>query len=234
MRLLLRLALVVGAISGLGLLGLLAWSTGNASRFARYYDVLLILNGIFALALFVWVVALTVRLARQIRRRQFGARLTARFALAFALIGVVPGALIYTVSVQFMSRSIESWFNVLVDTALEAGLNLGRAALDSQLADLDARARSMAVELNRNTDVGVSLAPTRLREANGVQEAMVFTGSGRMVAFSTNQYGQLLPAMPPAAVMNQLRVARGYPRPRRTIPSRPAPTAGCTCASSLR
>lgn len=210
MRLLLRLALVVGAISGLGLLGLLAWSTGNASRFARYYDVLLILNGIFALALFVWVVALTVRLARQIRRRQFGARLTARFALAFALIGVVPGALIYTVSVQFMSRSIESWFNVRVDTALEAGLNLGRAALDSQLADLDARARSMAVELNRNTDVGVSLALTRLREANGVQEAMVFTGSGRMVAFSTNQYGQLLPAMPPAAVMNQLRVARGY------------------------
>ena len=207
MRLLLRLALVVGAISGLGLLGLLAWSTGNASRFARYYDVLLILNGIFALALFVWVVALTVRLARQIRRRQFGARLTARFALAFALIGVVPGALIYTVSVQFMSRSIESWFNVRVDTALEAGLNLGRAALDSQLADLDARARSMAVELNRNTDVGVSLALTRLREANGVQEAMVFTGSGRMVAFSTNQYGQLLPAMPPAAVMNQLRVA---------------------------
>jgi len=210
MRLLLRLALMVGAVSGLALLGLLAWSTGNASRFARYYDTLLILNGIFALALFVWVVALTVRLARQIRRRQFGARLTARFSLAFALIGVVPGALIYTVSVQFMSRSIESWFNVRVDSALEAGLNLGRAALDSLLADLDARARSMAAELNRNSDTGVTLALTRLREANGVQEAMVFTGSGRMVAFSTSQYGQLLPAMPPPTVTNQLRLSRGY------------------------
>ncbi|HCW18526.1 MULTISPECIES: sensor histidine kinase [unclassified Achromobacter] len=210
MRLLLRLALMVGAVSGLALLGLLAWSTGNASRFARYYDTLLVLNGIFALALFIWVVALTVRLARQIRRRQFGARLTARFSLAFALIGVVPGALIYTVSVQFMSRSIESWFNVRVDTALEAGLNLGRAALDSLLADLDARARSMAMELNRSTDSGVMLALTRLRETNGVQEAMVFTGSGRMVAFSTSQYGQLLPAMPPSTVMNQLRLARGY------------------------
>src|SRR3546814_11527239 len=65
MRLLLRLALMVGAISGLALLGLLAWSTGNASRFARYYDTLLVLNGIFALALFVWVVALTTRLVRQ-------------------------------------------------------------------------------------------------------------------------------------------------------------------------
>ncbi|SSW61813.1 sensor histidine kinase [Achromobacter agilis] len=226
MRLLLRLALLIGAVSGLALLGLLAWSTGNASRFARYYDTLLVLNGIFALALFVWVVALTVRLARQIRRRQFGARLTARFSLAFALIGVVPGALIYTVSVQFMSRSIESWFNVRVDTALEAGLNLGRAALDSLLADLDARARSMAMELNRNSDSGVALTLTRLREANGVQEAMVFTGSGRMVAFSTSQYGQLLPAMPPSTVMNQLRLARGYSAAEADDPVTPGTESG--------
>jgi nitrogen fixation/metabolism regulation signal transduction histidine kinase len=210
MRKLLRLALVAGALAGLLLLGLLAWSTGNASRLAQYYDALLILNGVVAFALFAWVVALTTKLVRQIRRRQFGARLTARFALAFALIGVVPGALIYTLSVQFMSRSIESWFNVRVDTALEAGLNLGRAALDSLLADLDARARSMAPELNRASDSSLALTLTRLREANGVQEAMVFTGSGRMIAFSTSQYGQLMPAMPPPSVINQLRLARGY------------------------
>ncbi|SAI50735.1 two-component sensor kinase [Bordetella ansorpii] len=210
MRRFLRIALIIGAISGLSLMGLLAWSTGNASRFARYYDTLLVLNGVFAFALFVWVVALTVRLARQIRRRQFGARLTARFALAFALIGVVPGALIYVLSVQFMSRSIESWFNVRVDSALEAGLNLGRAALDSQLADLDARARGMAAELSNLNDADIPLTLTRLRENNGVQEAMVFTGSGRPLAFSTNQYGQLLPPTPPPAVLNQLRMARNY------------------------
>ncbi|ARP92142.1 histidine kinase [Bordetella genomosp. 9] len=210
MRLLLRIALIAGALAGLLLLGLLAWSTGNASRFARYYDALLVLNGVVALASFAWVMALTVKLVRQIRRRQFGARLTARFALAFTLIGVVPGALIYTLSVQFMSRSIESWFNVRVDNALEAGLNLGRAALDSLLADLDARGRSMAMELNRTSDSNIALTLTRLREANGVQEAMVFTGGGRMIAFSTSQYGQLLPELPPPTVLNQLRLSRGY------------------------
>src|SRR3546814_20140069 len=65
MRILLRVALIIGAISGLALLGLLAWSTGNASRFARYYDTLLVLTGLLALALFVWVVALHTRLVRQ-------------------------------------------------------------------------------------------------------------------------------------------------------------------------
>ncbi len=146
------------------------------------------------------------------------------------MIGVVPGALIYTLSVQFLSRSIESWFNVRVDNALEAGLNLGRAALDSQLADLDARARAMASELNNLTDADIPLALTRLREANGVQEALVFTGSGRPLAFSTNKFGQLVPPTPPATVLNQLKLARGYSAAEADDPGIPAPRMACICA----
>jgi nitrogen fixation/metabolism regulation signal transduction histidine kinase len=206
----LRAALAVAAASALALLGLLVWSTGNASRYAQQYDTLLVLNGILAVALISWVVVLAARLMRQIRRRQFGARLTARFALYFALIGVLPGALIYVLSVQFMSRSIESWFNVRVDSALEAGLNLGRAALDSQLSDLNARAKDMAGKLANASDTDIALVMTRLRETGGVAEAMVFTGNARLVAFSSSAYGQLLPDMPPASVINQLRVSRAY------------------------
>ncbi|HUG58418.1 MAG TPA: ATP-binding protein [Candidimonas sp.] len=209
-RWVLRTALVVATISALALLALLVWSTGNASRYAQQYDTLLVLNGILAVALIFWVALLAGRLLRQIRRRQFGARLTARFALFFTLIGVLPGALIYVLSVQFMSKSIESWFNVRVDTALEAGLNLGRAALDSQLNDLNARAKEMAARLGSGSDSDMALVITRLRENSGVTEAMVFTGNGRLVAFSSAAYGQLLPDMPPSSVMNQLRVSRDY------------------------
>src|SRR5690606_26442254 len=136
-RRIMRVLLVCAVISALLLLGLLAWSTNNASRLEQYYGVLVALNTIVALALGAWVVTLAVRLIRQLRRHQFGARLTARLALAFTLVGVVPGFLIYTLSVQFLSRTIESWFNVRVNAALDAGLALGRAALDSSLADLN-------------------------------------------------------------------------------------------------
>lgn len=206
----LRLALLVAAVSAMALLGLLVWSTGNASRYAQQYDSLLILNGVLAVALISWVTILTVRLLRQIRRRQFGSRMTARFALYFTLIGILPGVLIYVLSVQFMSRSIESWFNVRVDSALEAGLNLGRAALDAQLADLNNRARSMALRLGDASDAEIALRITPLRETNEIDEAMVFTGNGRLVAFSSSNFGKLLPDLPPTSVMNQLRVAQSY------------------------
>jgi len=204
-----RVALYAGAASGVLLLALLAWSTGNASRLAEQYGTLLVLNSVFALALFVWMAALIVRLVRQWQRRQFGVRLTTRLALAFALIGVAPGLLIYLISVQFMSRSIESWFNVRVDSALEAGLNLGRAALDARLADLQAQARRVAAELARTPESQQARVLTRLRQAGRVREALIFTGAGRTLTFSTSTLGQL-PELPAASVLNSLRVSRMY------------------------
>lgn len=207
---LMRILLGIAAISALALLLLLAWSTGNSSRLEQQYNLLLGLNAVVALILFSWVATLTIRLMSQLRRRQFGARLTSRFALAFALVGVVPGLLIYMLSVQFLSRSIESWFNVRVDAALESGLNLGRAALDSQLQDLNARARTMSLELGDTQDVNMSMALTRLREQVGAQDAMVFTASGRIIAWSTSVYGTLLPNSPPPQILRQLRISRAY------------------------
>lgn len=205
-----RSALVVAVISALALLGLLAWSTGNASRYAQYYDLLLALNGVFALSLVFWVLVLAARLVRQIRRRQFGARLTARFALSFALIGVLPGALIYVLSVQFMSRSIESWFNVRVDSALESGLSLARVVLDQQLQELETKAQAVARQLRELNDSDMSLLISSLREEVGVAEAMIFSGSGRLIAFSTSDYGKLIPDGPSPHVLSQLRVAGSY------------------------
>lgn len=213
MKRLMRLLLACAAICALLLLGLLAWSTNNASRIERFYPVLVALNGVVALALCAWVLALTTRLVRQLRRHQFGARLTARMALAFTLVGIVPGVLIYTLSVQLLSRSIESWFNVRVNAALDAGLSLGRAALDAQLADLNNKARAMALELADLTDPSdthIALMLTRLRERLGVPDAMVFTSNGSVVAFSNSRYGMLAPLLPAATVLQQLRTGRAY------------------------
>jgi nitrogen fixation/metabolism regulation signal transduction histidine kinase len=206
----LRLLVIAGVAAGLGLFVLLAWSTASASRLAHFHELLVILNIVLTVALFAWVVGLTVKLVQDLRKNSFGARLTARFALAFALIGVFPGALIYTVSIQFMTRSIESWFNVRVDTALDAGLTLGRTAIDAQLAELDNRAKLLAPTLGRAPEIELPALLSRIRESSGASEAMMMTSSGRPIAFVTAQFGQMLPANPPLSVINQLRLSRGY------------------------
>ena len=144
----LRYFLVVGGAVVSILLFLLASAAENSVFFDQHYPELLILNGVIAVALLALVLLLLIRLVRGYRKREFGSRLMTRLVMLFALIGILPGVVIYTVSVQFVSRSIESWFDVRVESALEAGLTLGRSALDASLTDLSAKARNMALELS--------------------------------------------------------------------------------------
>ena len=83
-------------------------------------------------------------LTAKLRTRVFGSRLTLRFLLMFLPMVIVPGGLVYVVSLQFMAKSIESWFDVRVDNALEGGLNLGRNALDYLMLDATWAAASPA------------------------------------------------------------------------------------------
>ncbi len=208
-RLLRYLLIVGGAVISI-LLFLLASASENSNLFERNYPWLLILNAGVAAALLMLVTLLLIRLYKRYRRGKFGSRLMAKLVLLFAMIGILPGAVIYTVSVQFVSRSIESWFDVRVESALEAGLNLGRAALDSSLDELRVRARNMALELSDSSEANQITQLSRIRDQNLSQEAVIVTGTGQMVASSGSQLSAFLPDLPTAAMLRQARLTRGY------------------------
>ena len=111
-------------------------ATANTTLFTKYYPALLAVNGALVVILAILVIFQLSRLGRRLRRQEFGSRLALRFVLVFALMSLLPGAVIYAVSVKFLARSIDSWFEVRLDKALEGGLNLGRGALDSTLKDI--------------------------------------------------------------------------------------------------
>jgi len=198
------IALALGAV----LLYLLAAAVGNTAAFHAHYPLLLAANALVALVMAVLVALLVARLVRRLRQGRFGARLMARFALACALLGAAPGLLIYVVSVEFLSRSIESWFEVRVDRALESGLTLGRAALEAQLADLQRKARAIALELGDIPENGQVAELDRARERAGVQEALLATAAGHVVGASSAQATALLPDPPTVALLRQARIQR--------------------------
>jgi nitrogen fixation/metabolism regulation signal transduction histidine kinase len=205
-----KLVLIFGsAVAAVGLF-LLATASADTAFFARQYPLLLALNAGLAALLAALLAFQLSALARRYRARVFGTRLTLRLLLRFAALAVLPGVIVYAVSVQFITRSIESWFDVKVDAALEGGINLGQQAIDQMLLELQGKARAMALELAERPTPQVMAQLERLRAQASVQEAVVLTGSGRLIASATEDVTRLMPDLPSAQLLRQARNKRGY------------------------
>ena len=202
------LILVAAAVISI-LLFLLASASENTWLFDEYYPWIVGANISVALTLFSLVCFLLWRLYGRYRRGLFGSRLMSKLVLVFALIGILPGSVIYLVSVQFVSRSIESWFNVKVESALESGLNLGRSALDSSLQDLKVKSRTLASELSEMSDTAIMNQLPKLLENRSLSEALVVTSNGNLIASSGN-LTNLLPDLPTPSMLVRARTAEGY------------------------
>jgi nitrogen fixation/metabolism regulation signal transduction histidine kinase len=203
---------ILGAALGVILWFLLLASTSAQSvLFTRQYPLLLGLNLLLAAILIGLVGWQMLALWRERRRDVFGSRLKLRLTLAMGLMALLPGMLVYGVSVRFITHSIESWFDVRVEKALEAGLNLGRSALDSLLQEAAQKAQSMAYELDTTTSTTAQrLLLARLREQAGVDSAALFAPNGQLIASAQGDLGELLPRFPSSAEMKQARSGRAF------------------------
>jgi nitrogen fixation/metabolism regulation signal transduction histidine kinase len=183
----------------------LALTADTRGFYERHFVWLFWLNVTVAALLGVVIVLAAVRLALRMRRGKFGSHLLLKLAGIFALVGVVPGVLIYTVSYQFVSRSIETWFDARVEVALDAGLALGRGMLDAQVNDLRANTRLAAERLGDSRSLPTPLALERLREQLAAQEVAVLGGSGQSLVAAGSDVGAIAPERPPAAQLRQAR-----------------------------
>ena len=190
---------------GLVLLVLLTQATGNRALYDRNYDRLYTVNMVVAGLLLVGLVWGASRLMIRLRQGQFGSRLLVKLAAIFALVGLVPGVLIYVVSYQFVSRSIESWFDVKVEGALVAGLNLGRVTLDTLTGDLAKQSRVAAQQLVDVQEASAAIALDRVRTQMDASEAVLWALDGRLIASAGPSRFAVRPERPTSAQLKQVR-----------------------------
>ena len=205
MRLTVYLGAVTMVVIGLVLLYLLMQATNDRELYEQNYVHLFYINAAVATLLFAAIVWVAYRLALRLRQGRFGSRLLVKLATIFALVGIAPGLLIYVVSYKFVSRSIENWFDVKVEGALEAGLNLGRVTLDTLSNDLVGKSRSAALQIGDNGESLNGLVLERLVDQLNVTEATVWSGSGRLLLSAGPVQFQLTPEKP---TTSQMRTAR--------------------------
>jgi nitrogen fixation/metabolism regulation signal transduction histidine kinase len=207
-----RWAWAVALIALLGvalvLVFVLALTTDTRAFYERNFIWLYWTNLVVAGLLGLVVLLAAIRLAIRTRRGKFGSRLLLKLAGIFALVGFVPGMLLYGVSYQFVTRSIEVWFDERVQGALDAGLTLGRDTLDSLTRDLDAKTRLAAERLGETRGLPPALALERLREQLAAQDVAVVGAQGQVLVTAGGSAGAIAPERPPAAMLRQARVSR--------------------------
>lgn len=184
---------------GLMLLFLLTQATNNRELYERNYAWLFTINVAVASLLLGAVLWVAYRLYLRLRQGKFGSRLLVKLATIFALVGLAPGLLIYVVSYQFVSRSIETWFDVKVEGALEAGLSLGRVTLDALAGDLTVKSKVAAVQLAQSPESTTGLLLERMLDQLGATDVAVWSTSGSMLASAGHARFQLSPDKPSPA-----------------------------------
>ena len=142
------------------------------------------------------------KLAAQRRAQVPGARLATRLMLALVLLAVPPVLLVYGFALQFLNATIDSWFNVRIEQALDDALALGRLYVDDALVDARRSTEALASELG---GAPAQDAVDGAIDRSGALQLAVFDGSGALLASAAGDPRYLLPVTPEPDTLLRLR-----------------------------
>ena len=191
-------------------LQLMSSATQESSQLSEMYSLLLLINTAGSVILFALLGVNVYSLARQLKKKEAGSRLTTRMVSLFVLLALAPAAIVFYFSVQFLQQGINSWFNVEIDRAMEDALELSQASLDQRMRWHLKQTRQSSEELQNQSETLLALQLASLRESLGALEITLFSKQGRIIAFSSINPSDILPKLPDEHIWLQLRQEQDY------------------------
>lgn len=176
--------------------------SSELNAMSKWLFLINILGSIFLLGL---VGANIYSLIRQLKKREAGSRLTTRMMALFVLLALAPAAIVFYFSMQFLHQSIDSWFNVEIDRAMEDSLELSQSALDQKMRWHLRQTQQLAENLDYSSESMAALEIENLLILSGATEVTLFTKQGRIIASSSINPGDILPNLPDEHIRLQLR-----------------------------
>jgi len=176
------------AIIGIALLILLAKSLSNTDLISSdTFRFLVALSVFFVFSLIILITIQVFRLLQSVKKEIIGSRLTLRLVLSFGLMVLIPVSIVYLVSVNFLTKSIESWFDVRVESALEGGLTLGQKTVDILVNDIELKGKSIAYSLSNTLPEKRQSLLIDMREKFAIQDAVLFNKNGSINLISSSR-----------------------------------------------
>ena len=181
---------------------LLASAAQYESKLSEYFSLLFIVNIFGALLLLVMIAANIYRLYKEVKSNQLGSRLTLRFLMTYGILALIPLAIVYVFSLQFLNQSIDSWYDVKIEKALDDALLVGRNSMEAVKTDLIKNLEdeiSTLPDSDSQTDLFSFL--DEIRESNDLTELSLYSLSGRIIASSNADVTVIIPDSPDERMM---------------------------------
>ncbi len=191
-------------------LRMISSSSMDAEQFQQLYYLLLAVN-LAILSMLVFLIARQGwRLRVQLRQKVAGSRLTLRMLIIFVSLAILPALVVYSFSIQFIHRSIDSWFDVTVEQALEDAMDLSRSAINEKKKTLLKQIRRISDETLTDLDSLSVISLAEIREKSGVDEVTLFTAKGHVLGSSSIEKGDIVPDLPSSDLLLPLQQGRDH------------------------
>jgi nitrogen fixation/metabolism regulation signal transduction histidine kinase len=197
-----------------GLLLTLAYLLSVATQdSSRLNDLFLIIFGLGILSLILLIAILArnlLRLYRDFKNKEAGSRLTVRLVSLFVLLILVSTTIVYSFSLHFLHRGINSWFDVKIEQALSDSLELSRTAFGIRMRTLLRQTRMMSGLLGELPASDIAHNVRELTQLSGALELNIWSMNGQLISSSIENPAIMAPDKPNEAIFRQLRQKEDY------------------------
>ena len=176
-------------------------------------DLFLVILAISMISIFLLIALLSrslLRLYSDYKTKQPGAKLTIRLVSIFAVLILVSTSIVYSFSIHFLHRGIDSWFDVKIEQALNDSLELSRTSFSIRMRTLLRQTRMMANLISElpSEDINHNLRETS--RLSGAIEFSLWTMDGQLLSSSTESPALISPNKPNNDVFRQLEKKKDY------------------------
>ncbi len=157
----------------------------GSDRFSQVYLWVLILAGLALLLMIVSIAQRLLQLLRRVRAEAPGARLSARMVRNFLILAIPPALIVYLFSLEFLDETIESWFDVRIESALEDSITLGQQVLGQRTLQVRNQLLRTSEDLAAVPDDQLVRQLFRRVSSAGPTELAVLRNTGQVIAVAS-------------------------------------------------
>ncbi len=133
---------------------IMSYLSSRETVIPRFQDVLIFglinINIILVVLLIFLIVRNVVKLVYERRHGILGAKLRTRLVAAFVGLTLVPTVVLFVVAINFLSASIDNWFDIKVGSALNLSLDVAQNYQQQMAEDVKDYAKQISADITRN------------------------------------------------------------------------------------